>query len=184
MKGMNRVAFFDFLKRRKKAKTEVEMPSGESNTASQEMTCETIAKLAPELAEHLKRVHELSQKFQMRQESENCAKMSSAGKKYASKAALPETRREQSSPKTSPEDRQPEQIPKAETAASGQPQDPPDFLWIVTDETGNPPFETIDGQQYMRLYETPEEAEAALRMPGRALLCHVIVRRLKAANAV
>lgn len=76
----------------------------------------------------------------------------------------------ETAPKTSPE--------------NGQPQDPPDYLWIVTDETGNPSFETMEGRQYMRLYETPEEAETAPRMPGRALLCHVIVRRLKAANAV
>lgn len=82
-----------------------------------------------------------------------------------------------------------EPIPCAETAPktapeNGQPQDPPDYLWIVMDETGNPPFENMEGRQYMRLYETPEEAGAAPRMPGRALLCRVIVRRLKAAKAV
>lgn len=76
----------------------------------------------------------------------------------------------ETAPKTSPE--------------NGRPQDPPDYLWIVTDETGNPFFETMEGRQYMRLYETPEEAGAAPRMPGRALLCRVIVRRLKATDAV
>lgn len=178
------MAFFDFLKRKKKARTEVETSSSENKAASQEMTDATFAAiLEPELAETLKRARELSEKYRMRQEPITCAKTSSAGKKDASEIAPPETRREQSAPKTSPADGQLEQIPKAETAASVQPQDPPEFLWIVTDEIGNPPFETIEGKQYMRLYETPKEAEAAPRMPGRALLCEVFVRRLKATNA-
>ena len=155
------------------------MPSGESKADSQEMSYETIDRIAPEVAEHLKRMREL----QTRQELRTGTGMSSVGKKDASETAPFETRKEQSVPKTSPENGQLEQNTKAETAASVQPQDPSEYLWIVTDEIGNPPFENIEGQQYMRLYETPEEAEAAPRMPGRALLCNVIVRRLKATNA-
>ena len=140
MKGMNRVAFFDFLKRRKKAKTEVEMPSGESKAAPQEMTDATFAAIfEPESAGRLKRIGELSEKYHFGQEPITYAKAAFVGKKGASEAAPPETCREQSAPKTSSES---VAMPEPDTAPEPASLEKPDVYTYYTKEEDVPAYYT------------------------------------------